>query len=202
MNHVSLLLSCVFLISVCAESEADLVAEAADSSLDVVAETARAQAAITLSATALKSELSQAIKEGGAQHAIAVCHTKAITITEKAAKGQALQLSRVSLRNRNPVNTANDWQKPVLEWFEERVTAGEDPNKIDWSELAETADGAQEFRYMKAIPTAPVCVQCHGQNIAPDVSAQLDQLYPEDKAVGFAPGDIRGAFVVTRIVSE
>ena len=43
-----------------------------------------------------------------------------------------------------------------------------------------------------------MCLQCHGQSIAPDVREKLSGLYPEDKATGYREGDIRGAFVVTR----
>lgn len=50
---------------------------------------------------------------------------------------------------------------------------------------------------MKAIPTAGLCLQCHGTAINPEVSAKLNELYPHDKAVGYREGDIRGAFLVT-----
>jgi hypothetical protein len=50
---------------------------------------------------------------------------------------------------------------------------------------------------MKAIPTKIVCLKCHGSEIDPKIVAKLDELYPEDKAVGYKQGDIRGAFYVT-----
>ena len=55
---------------------------------------------------------------------------------------------------------------------------------------------------MKAIPTGAVCLNCHGTKIAPEVSQALAGLYPEDRATGFNEGDIRGAFVVTRKISD
>ena len=61
-------------------------------------------------------------------------------------------------------------------------------------------DGQRTFRYMKAIGTQPVCTVCHGTSIAPEVTARLDALYPEDRARGFAVGDIRGAFSITQPV--
>jgi hypothetical protein len=66
-----------------------------------------------------------------------------------------------------------------------------------WSEVA-AIDGKQQFRFMKAIPTGALCLQCHGSNMSPEVSARLAELYPGDKATGYTEGDIRGAFVVTR----
>jgi len=52
-------------------------------------------------------------------------------------------------------------------------------------------------RYMKAIPTGPQCVVCHGENVAPALAETIQRLYPDDQATGFAPGDLRGAFTVT-----
>jgi hypothetical protein len=120
-----------------------------------------------------------------------------MTIREQVSGDQGLLLSRVSLRNRNPDNSPLDWQRPVLESFNQVRAAGGDPNELDWSEIV-AIDGHLQFRYMKAIPTGGLCLQCHGQNIAPDVSQVLTALYPEDKATGYAEGEIRGAFVVVR----
>ena len=108
-----------------------------------------------------------------------------------------MQLSRVSLKNRNPANAPIEWQVSVLEGFDRQKAAGKDITKLAWSETVDTADG-QEFRFMKAIPTGEVCLKCHGSKLAPEVGQVLAELYPEDRATGYSEGDIRGAFVVTR----
>lgn len=48
------------------------------------------------------------------------------------------------------------------------------------------------------ILTAAPCVNCHGatDTLAPAVVARLAELYPQDQAVGFAEGDLRGWFWV------
>jgi hypothetical protein len=51
---------------------------------------------------------------------------------------------------------------------------------------------------MKAIPTAELCVACHGSDLAPEREAQLDRLYPNDQARGFGADDIRGAFTLSK----
>jgi len=118
-------------------------------------------------------------------------------IRETVSLERGLELSRVSLKNRNPANAPEEWQKEVLESFENQRAAGEDPASLAWSGVAEV-DGKQQFRFMKAIPTGTLCLQCHGKNISPEVKAKLAGLYPEDKAIDYSAGDIRGAFVVTR----
>ena len=55
---------------------------------------------------------------------------------------------------------------------------------------------------MKAIPTDSVCLGCHGTDLSPDVSRILADLYPVDRATGYSEGDIRGAFVTTRKLSN
>jgi hypothetical protein len=51
---------------------------------------------------------------------------------------------------------------------------------------------------MKAIPTEAMCLTCHGTEISPAVLTRVNQLYPQDKAIGFKEGDLRGAFVVVK----
>ena len=165
------------------------------------AEIMTAKAAIKEFAGALQTELKGAMKAGGPVAAIAVCNTQAMPITQQISAQKGMHLSRVSLKNRHPANSPNEWQGAVLEDFEQQKAAGKDMGSLSWSETV-SVDGQQEFRFMKAIPTGAACLQCHGTNISPDVSRVLAGLYPEDRATGFSEGDIRGAFVVTRKISD
>ncbi len=195
-----LLLIWVLLAPGCGEStNHQTVAGSSDNtaSPDSQMEIQEAQAAISAFAAALKAELTSAMQQGGPLKAIEVCHTNARTVSENVSAEKGLQLSRVSLRNRNPQNAPENWQIPILESFEQRRVAGENPNALDWSEIVEV-NGISRFRYVKAIPTGGMCLQCHGTRISPEVSTALQSLYPEDKATGFSEGDIRGAFVVTQ----
>ena len=157
----------------------------------------QARVSVKAFATALKSELMSAMQSGGPLAAIDVCHSKAPGIAEAVSLEQGMQLSRVSLRNRNPDNAPNDWQAGVLMDFQERVDGGEDAAGLGWQQTVETGDGT-EYRFMQAIPTGAVCLACHGTAIAPEVAAKIDSLYPNDQATGFSEGDLRGAFVVTK----
>jgi hypothetical protein len=164
---------------------------------NTTAEIEQAKKATAAFGGALKSELIRAMQSGGALEAIEVCHTRADEIAQDLSRETGMNLSRVSVKNRNPGNAANDWQLRVLQSFDERSKSGEAPATLTWNETVENANGA-EFRFMKAIPTAGLCLQCHGTAIAPEVSARLDELYPHDRATGYSEGAIRGAFVVTR----
>jgi hypothetical protein len=169
--------------------------------VDTEAEISAAKVSIKKFSSALQTELKAAMQTGGPVAAIGVCNEKAIPITEQVSVEQGIKLTRVSLKNRNPSNVPNEWQTAVLESFENQKTAGIDVGSIAWSETV-TVDGEQEFRFMKAIPTAAICLTCHGTNLAPEVSQVLAELYPQDRATGFSDGDIRGAFVATRNLSD
>jgi hypothetical protein len=57
------------------------------------------------------------------------------------------------------------------------------------------------YRYMKPIPTAGVCVQCHGGNVGDEITKKVALLYPNDQATEFNIGDIRGAFTLQKIIN-
>jgi hypothetical protein len=42
---------------------------------------------------------------------------------------------------------------------------------------------------------------CHGELIATDVLQKIRAVYPLDQATGFKPGDLRGAFSVTKALN-
>lgn len=146
----------------------------------------------------LVSELKSAIKTGGPEHAIGVCHKRAPAIAKGLSKSTGWDVSRVSLKTRNTeMGTPDAWETAVLEKFESRKAAGEDVKTMAFAEVVEGPEG-QQFRFMKAIPTQEVCLACHGSEISEEVAAKLDELYPEDQARGFSVGDIRGAFSLSK----
>lgn len=143
-------------------------------------------------AQALQKTLKQGIQSSGPDAAIHLCNTEAPAIAAGLSQN-GWQLARTSTKIRNPGNVADAWEQQTLTDFAQRLQAGEDPMAIEATTIA---DG--EFRYMKAIPTAPLCLTCHGSQLAPSVTAKLDELYPADQARGFNVGDLRGAFTLRK----
>jgi hypothetical protein len=146
---------------------------------------------------ALLSELQQAIASGGPVSAIGVCNVAAPKIAAEKAAEKHMTVGRTSLKLRQPNNQPDAWELQQLQTFEQRKAAGESPATIEVGEYVDTG-GKPVFRYMKAIPTGPVCLNCHGAVLAPEVAARLQELYPQDLATGFAVGDLRGAFTITQ----
>lgn len=141
----------------------------------------------------LQAELQSAMQQGGPAQAISVCRVKAPQIAVELTTKYNTYVRRTSLKPRNIRNTPVCWEEQVLNGFEHSHKQGVPVEDLESSAIV-PADGDRELHYMKAIPTKPVCLVCHGDNIAPDVARQLHKLYPDDQALGFKVGDIRGAF--------
>lgn len=143
-------------------------------------------------ATALQTELKTAIKAGGPVAGIEVCNTKAPVIT-KNSQANGWEVSRTSLKWRNPNNVPDQWEQDQMRIFDKKMKAGADPKTL-WA----VYEDEKQIRVIKAIPTQPVCLTCHGSELAPSLKAKLNTLYPDDKATGFGIGDLRGAFSLKR----
>ena len=107
------------------------------------------------------------------------------------------QVSRVSLKNRNPDNVPNEWQGAILKDFDIRAANGEDVVTMGSISIVDH-EGKKRVRFMKATPTEGACLACHGAQISGDIQAKLDELYPDDKATGYSLGEVRGAIVVIK----
>lgn len=173
-----------------------LVPAFADLSADPHA--AEAKALVKEFFTSLKGELQAAITAGGPASAISVCKERAPAIAQSLSQKSGWDLGRTSLKLRNPeLNAPDAWEKQVLLEFEERKAGGEDVKTMAFAEVVES-DSGKRYRFMKAIPTAELCLLCHGETISADIAVALDEAYPDDEARGFALGDIRGAFTFAK----
>ncbi|RME35584.1 MAG: DUF3365 domain-containing protein [Gammaproteobacteria bacterium] len=149
----------------------------------------------------LRETLTRHLSAGGPVEAIEACRLKAPAIAAGIGEKRGWEVGRTSLRTRNPANDPDPWERRVLEQFEARKAAGEDPARLEYHEVIER-QGRRLFRYMKAIPTAPLCLTCHGGSLAPELATRLDELYPQDRARGFSVGDLRGAFTLQRELED
>ncbi len=136
-----------------------------------------------------KSQLQSALQAGmseGPVEAIAVCRIQAPEIAGSLSR-DGIRVGRASHRLRNPANIAPDWVKPILAGYLDAATDRE-PQEV-------TLPGNRSG-YVEPIVTQPLCLNCHGKALAPAVADKLGELYPDDQAVGFAVGELRGVFWV------
>jgi hypothetical protein len=141
----------------------------------------------------LGGALMTAMRTGGPPAAIAVCAQRAPALAA-AYTTPARRVYRVGTRVRNPRQGTPD---PVERRLLGRLAAEHQPSVFEIERDA--AGRARGLRYLKAIHVgADLCLKCHGgpADLAPGVREALRATYPDDQAVGYRRGDLRGAFVV------
>ena len=149
----------------------------------------------------LGGKLQSAMAEGGAINAISVCNLQAPAIANRVSNENQVNVSRVGTRTRNPImGVPNAWQAKALAQFEAGLARGDKPADMEFSETDTKPDGGKEFHYAKPILMQPMCLSCHGnsQQISSEVNAKLSEIYPNDKAINYQAGQLRGAVVLTR----
>lgn len=133
----------------------------------------------------LKAELMEGMKKGTA-NAIDVCAVKAPEIA-KAVGSEIVTVGRTSHRLRNPENAPREWVKPLLDSYLA------DPKNLE-PRVVQIDDS--HVGYVEPIVTAPMCLTCHGTTMTDETRRAIAAKYPDDAAVGFASGDLRGLFWV------
>ena len=119
-------------------------------------------------------------------NAISVCKEQAPAIAGSLSI-DGIEIGRTSHRLRNPANVAPGWVDAALQTYLKEV-GDRVPRVVS---LPDNREG-----YVEPIVTQPLCVACHGGNLAPEVAAHIKEMYPEDAATGFEVGDLRGVFWV------
>lgn len=126
--------------------------------------------------------------------AIDYCHTAAMPITDSLAEHYGVKVARLAEKNRNPDNAViHPADSEIFQKF--RDTPKEELRNAET--VRRLSDGSLVF--YKAIPLQPQCMACHGpvSTIGPENYAAITALYPDDRAVGFVPGELRGMWRIT-----
>jgi hypothetical protein len=138
----------------------------------------------------LKPQLQAALESGPPAEAIAVCAEKAPAIAAELSAETGWSVKRVSLRPRNPSALPDTWERAQLEAFDTVVAAGGRPAWV----AAEVDD---QVRFLAPQRVGGVCLVCHGESIDPATAAALKKRYPDDQALGYRPGEVRGAISIS-----
>jgi len=135
----------------------------------------------------LKGELQDALKDGGPVNAVTVCKERAPALARQVGEEAQIAVGRSSARLRNPDNAP---EGPVADYL---AKYGEGPAKEAPVAVEEWND---QWMVVAPIPTGPLCLTCHGEpeTMSAELKQALKTHYPEDEAVGFKAGDLRGVF--------
>ena len=136
-----------------------------------------------------KQELQQALRSSlavGPDNAIEVCKDQAPMIAARLSVA-GVALGRSSHKLRNPENEPPAWVTPLMQqYLQEQADL----------KPAVVALPEQRVGYVEPIVMQPLCLTCHGDELAPGIAERITAAYPEDAATGFKVGDVRGVFWV------
>ncbi len=134
------------------------------------------------------------LERGGPEAAVAVCADSAQVRTARHSR-DGLVVRRIGTRVRNPRNAPDSLEARVLAALEAERAAGRAAHEV--VEVARAGAG-WELRLLRPITLLDRCTTCHGDDtqIPPAARALIRSRYPDDRATGYAPGDLRGAVSV------
>lgn len=145
----------------------------------------------------LKSMLVKEMKSGGPEAALTVCSDTAQEFTNKYSREKSIDIRRVAFLNRNDKNVPDAGEMMWLKEFE-NMMKGSTFNKDTVLYRVEKNGNERTLHLVKPILLSEECVVCHGteEQIPEGIKKILAEKYPDDKAVNFKPGDLRGAVSV------
>jgi hypothetical protein len=138
----------------------------------------------------LRSSLLSAISSHGIDGAISFCNENAYPITGIYA--DSVVIRRTSLRVRNLNNKPDSLELLTLNEMEALMRS----SKVPTAKVVRQ-HSREEIHYFKPILLQAMCLNCHG---TPGVQIQnltqkkITELYPDDQAVNFKEGDLRGVW--------
>ncbi|EMI55990.1 cytochrome c family protein [Rhodopirellula sallentina SM41] len=174
----------------CRRPETSPVVESGEPEVSIVAEQTPSdehQQQMLAAKDALQMRLSGRLMEAMAQgpaSAIRVCNQEAPQIASSVGEEHGVRIGRVGVRLRNPNNTPPPWAKGLTD------------SNVNVPTFVTLSDGHDAAWLPIKLQTQ--CLMCHGptDQIAPVIKDQLARLYPNDRATGFAEGELRGWFWV------
>ncbi|MDP5229455.1 MAG: DUF3365 domain-containing protein [Cellulophaga sp.] len=139
----------------------------------------------------LGKNLMGAIQKKGTLGALEFCNIQAYPLTDSMATVHNAKIKRVSDKPRNLSNKANAQELEYIESFKTAVA-----NNSDIKPIIKEEGSTVNFYY--PITTNAMCLQCHGseKEVSPETYKALKNLYPADKALGYAENEVRGIWSI------
>ena len=143
----------------------------------------------------ISTTLVEAMEKGGVKYAAQFCNLVAYPIVDSMSKVHNARIRRVSDKPRNPNDAMNDDEQKVFALFNAKAQM---PNAELKPIVMQHDDGTVGY-YAPIKISMPTCLKCHGE-VGKDIKAEdykvLKSLYPNDVAVDYKEGDLRGMFSI------
>ncbi len=143
----------------------------------------------------ISTTLVDAMEKGGVKYASQFCNLAAYPIVDSMSKVHNARIRRVSDKPRNPKDAMDEEEQKVFAIFKAKAQM---PNAELKPIVVQHDDGTVGY-YAPIKISMSTCLKCHGE-VGKDIKAEdykvLKSLYPNDVAVGYKEGDLRGMFSI------
>jgi hypothetical protein len=143
---------------------------------------------VALTFDTLRDSLLKAIGTMGMEGSITFCNEQAHPLT--STYEDSVIIRRTSERYRNPYNRPDSLELAVLHEMDDQIKSG---GSTGTKVVRENSNG--EIHFFKPILLQPMCLNCHGtpgDQINNGTLTRIQNIYPNDRAVNFKEGDLRG----------
>ena len=185
------IISAIFWLSRCTNSQPKDTALSAEEQ-KVFIEKGQAIAAATFAE--LSGKLTAAIEEKGIAGAMEYCNLVALPLVDSLSQVHNATIRRTSLKVRNLKDEPQNWEQEILTDFEKKAQQGEALKPV----IRQPDDRTVAFA--APIKVLPLCLKCHG-TVGTDISdgdyQTIQALYPQDQAINYKEGDLRGMWSIT-----
>jgi len=143
----------------------------------------------------LSGQLQGALQAGGVQNAIEYCNLNAYPIIDSLSLEHHATIRRATFQARNQENKPNEYEQEVLIVFTKAHKEGNQISPV----LKRLGDGTMVY-FSPVIIENGLCLTCHGNpgsSIKDEDYELIRSLYPEDEAIGYQMGDLRGMWSIS-----
>ena len=154
----------------------------------------KGEASAMLLIKTLGKNMKKNMKSGGPMQALDFCSNEAYSLTQKVNKklDKSTKVKRISTKNRSPLNKPSKEEAQVLADLQKLQDEGKTLPKYI---LTKEKNGDYKY-YKPLLISKQVCLKCHGNLKASQLKSAIHKRYPNDSAMGYKMGDLRGAVVV------
>lgn len=142
----------------------------------------------------LSGRLQKAMKAGGVPNAVSYCNLNAMPIIDSLSSEYNVNIKRTSSKVRNPLDVPTEEEKSILDAYQTAHTAGQalQPKILNNSNQLPV--------FYTPIMANGLCLKCHGkigETLTESDYTHIKKEYPNDNAIGYAAGDLRGMWSIT-----
>jgi len=143
--------------------------------------------------TALSGALQKAMQNGGVSNAMQYCKMQAILILDSLSTTENAIIRRTSLQVRNPSDAPTASELKILNQYHKADASNQEIKPI----VEQLAN--KRIAFYAPIRVNEFCLQCHGklgETLTEENYAFIKNNYPNDAAIGYKAGDLRGMWSI------